>query len=323
MSQPTRRIVTVSLATLEACSPPYNLVVPKPEDNIARALECIETAAASGADLICLPESVALAGHPLADIPSCADEVDDAGRFSLLAQSGLDQVCAAAARLNVNIIYGAFASMKGRPGCFRNCAVFVGRDGRVLGHYCKRRPVEEELQMGVVPGARAVVIDSDCGRVGLLVCFDINWQNLWADTAALGCDFIVWISAFEGGIPLNAYAWTHKLPIVSAVYPYHAKIVDLTGRVVASTSRWHRLASWDMPRQRALCHTDHQPLVLQALQRAGGRSVRVTAFTEEHVFLVEVVEGSLDLAALLAQHSVVTYRDYIARCSSKCEHLAE
>jgi hypothetical protein len=78
-----------------------------------------------------------------------------------------------------------------------------------------------------------------------------------------------------------------------------------------------------MPRQRVLCHTDHQPLVLQTLQRAGGRSVRVTAFTEEHVFLVEVVEGSLDLAALLAQHSVVTYRDYIARCSSKCEHLAE
>ncbi len=88
-------------------------------------------------------------------------------------------------------------------------------------------------------------------------------------------------------------------------------------------SRWHRLASWDMPVQRALCHTDHQPLVLQTLQRVGGRSLRVTAFTEEHVFLVEVVDGSMDLAALLAQHNVVTYKDYIARCSSKCEELAE
>jgi hypothetical protein len=51
--------------------------------------------------------------------------------------------------------------------------------------------------------------------------------------------------------------------------------------------------------------------------------LRVTAFTEEHVFLVEVVDGSMDLAALLAQHNVVTYKDYIARCSSKCEELAE
>jgi hypothetical protein len=259
----------------------------------------------------------------------------------MLPQSGLPQICAAAARHNVNIICGAFAGMTGRPGCYRNCAVFVGRDGRVLGHYCKRRPVEEELQMGVLPGALPVVIDSDCGRVGLLICFDINWQSVWADTAALGCDFIVWISAFEGGIPLNAYAWMHKTPIVSAVYPYHAKIVDLTGRVVASTrctlvppspllcfrntlhSRWHRLACWDMPVQRVLCHTDHQPLVPQTLQRVGGRSVRVTAFTEEHVFLVEVVDGSMDLDAFLAQHGVVTYRDYIARCSSKCEELAE
>ncbi len=75
--------------------------------------------------------------------------------------------------------------------------------------------------------------------------------------------------------------------------------------------------------QRALCHTDHQPLIVQTLQRVGGRSVRVTAFTEEHVFLVEVVEGAMDLAAFLAQHNVVTYRDYIARCSAKCEGLAE
>ena len=200
MSKATRRIVTISLATLEACAPPYNLVPPQPADNIARAIECIETAAASGADLICLPESVALAGRSLSDIPSCSDEIDASGVFGMLPQSGLDQVSAAAARLNVNIIYGAFAGIAGRPGSYRNCSIFIGRDGRVLGHYCKRRPVEEELEIGVIPGARPVVIDSDCGRVGLLICFDINWQHLWAETAALGCDFIVWISAFEGGV---------------------------------------------------------------------------------------------------------------------------
>ena len=311
------------MATLEACAPPYNLTPPPSSDNIARALECIEIAAAAGADLICLPESVALAGRPLSDIPSCADEVDASGVFSMLPQSGLGQACAAAARLNVNVIYGAFAAIKGRPGCYRNCSIFISRDGRVSGHYCKRRPVEEELQMGVIPGREAVVVSSDCGRVGLLICFDINWQHLWAETAALGCDFIVWISAFEGGIPLNSYAWQHKLPVVSAVYPYHAKIIDLTGRVIASTSRWSRLVWWDKPRQRVLCHTDHQPLVLQQLQRDGGRNVRVTAFTEEHVFLVEAVDASVDLQALLDRHKVVTYSDYIARCSAKCEALIE
>jgi hypothetical protein len=122
---------------------------------------------------------------------------------------------------------------------------------------------------------------------------------------------------------LARYAWTHKLPIISAVYPYHAKIVDLTGRVLASTSRWHRLASWDMPVQRTLCHTDHQPLVLQKLQRDGGKRVRVTAFTEEHVFIVEALDASLHLPSFLASHSVVTYSDYIARCAVKCDAAAE
>jgi predicted amidohydrolase len=315
MSKAFHRIVTISMATLEACQPPYNLSVPEPADNIARVLDCIDTAAATGADLICLPESAALAGRPLSDIPLCADEI--------APQSGLLQVCAAAARFKVNIIFGTFARINSQPGCFRNCSVFIGRDGRVMGHYCKRRPVEEELQQGVLPGALPVVIDSDCGRVGLLICFDINFPLLWAETAAAGCDFIVWISAFEGGIPLPSYAWTHKMPIVSSVYSYHAKIIDLTGRVVDSTSRWHRLASWDLPIQRALCHTDHQPLVLQQLQKVGGRRIRVSAFSEEHVFLVEALDASIDLPSFLVQHNVVTYRDYIARCNSKCEALVQ
>ena len=51
--------------------------------------------------------------------------------------------------------------------------------------------------------------------------------------------------------------------------------------------------------------------------------MRVTAFTEEHVFMVEVLDPSLDLPSFLAAHNVVTYRDYIARCSAKCEALAE
>ncbi len=78
-----------------------------------------------------------------------------------------------------------------------------------------------------------------------------------------------------------------------------------------------------MPVQRALCHTDHQPLILLKLQRDGGKRVRVTAFTEEHVFMVEVLDASLNLASFLSEHGVVTYRDYIARCGAKCDAVAE
>lgn len=193
------------MATQEACAPLYNLVPHEPRDNIARA------------GLICLPESVSPAGRPLADLPSCADEVDASGVFSMMPQSGLDQVSAAAARLRVNIIYGAFASVKGRAGCFRNCSVFIGRDGRILGSYFKRRPVEEQLQSGALPGAGAVVVDSDCGRVGLLICFDINLQQLWVDTATLRCDFIVWMRAFEGGecvrVDAQAASGVRRVPL--------------------------------------------------------------------------------------------------------------
>jgi hypothetical protein len=49
----------------------------------------------------------------------------------------------------------------------------------------------------------------------------------------------------------------------------------------------------------------------------------VTAFTEEHVFIVEALDASLHLPSFLASHGVVTYSDYIARCGAKCDAAAE
>lgn len=79
-----------------------------------------------------------------------------------------------------------------------------------------------------------------------------------------------------------------------------------------------------MPLQRVLYHSDHQTHVLQQLERDDGSRVRVTAFTEEHVFfLVDILDASPNMFSFLAAHEVVTYKVYIARCSTKCEALAE
>jgi len=72
---------------------------------------------------------------------------------------------------------------------------------------------------GVLPGERTAVFDTDFGRLGLAVCFDLNWQPVWADLKAHGAELVCWISAYEGGLPLQAFAWIYQYPIVTSSGP--------------------------------------------------------------------------------------------------------
>ena len=60
---------------------------------------------------------------------------------------------------------------------------------------------------------------------------------------AEGADIVAWIAAYEGGFRLQAYACLHDFVVVSAVQSYTGRIIDRSGKVLAATSRWGRLAS--------------------------------------------------------------------------------
>ena len=57
------------------------------------------------------------------------------------------------------------------------------------------------------PGTEcATVVETDFGRMGLAICYDIGWPDLWAQLAEQGAELVVWPSAYGGGLPLQAYA---------------------------------------------------------------------------------------------------------------------
>jgi Carbon-nitrogen hydrolase len=298
------RIVASSLGTLEQVSPPFNLSVPSYEDNLTRASDILKAAVRFQPDLVLLPETFASAGMPSSAIPTAAEESDGPTTRMLRA---------AAREGRMYVVAGVLVREKDRVF---NRAVVIGRDGNPVGSYDKMHPVGGEALAGVTPGVRPGTFDLDFGRIGVSICFDINWPSLWKEMASRKVDFACWISAYDGGFPLRCYAWEHQFPIVSSVMSYHARLYDITGEEFTLTSRWQRLGFVELNLDRSLFHTDGQMHKLLDIQARYGAAVRLRTMTEEHLFTLESLDPHLTVTDVISEFGLETYRDYIARCSS-------
>jgi hypothetical protein len=83
------------------------------------------------------------------------------------------------------------------------------------GHYSKVFPVWGNTArtagevLHVTPSEEGVrVFDLDIGKVAVLICYDINFPELWHQAAALGADLIVWPSAMKTPDP-STYGSAH------------------------------------------------------------------------------------------------------------------
>ncbi len=297
------RIVTSSLATLEDVHPPYNLRHPAVEENLSLAQSILETAAAYEPDLVLLPETFKMAGLPGSGIKDHAEPVSGP-TFQMISQFAREG--------NYNLVAGHLVTEAGR---IFNQALVINRQGVLVGAYSKNYPVENEIRCGVTPGTDLPVFDLDFGRIGTLICFDINWPSLWSTLSEKKIDLACWISAYEGGFPLKSYAWTYQYPIVTSVMPYHARVIEITGEILCSTSRWNRVACCDLNLDREIFHTDSQMHKIAAIQKKYGDQVVVKTFTEEHLLLIENNLPGKTIADIAQEFSLTTYKDYIRQCT--------
>ncbi len=213
----------------------------------------------------------------------------------------------------MNVVAGLIVEENGNK---YNAAALIDRQGRLTGIYKKIHPTEGEIGCGVTPGKQVTVLDADFGRLGLAICFDINWTAHWQELANQRADLVCWISAYDGGFPLQAYAWLYQYPIVTSVWPFHARIIDITGRVLTSTSQFGRLAVQEIDLGKRLFHTDCQIEQLLKIQTRYGRRVDVQAFTEEHFFTLASRDPDLSVDQIAAEFGLVDMRHYLDRCTS-------
>jgi predicted amidohydrolase len=227
------------------------------EGNLAQARKLLEQAAAAGAKLAVLPENFAAMGRR---------DIAAIGRAEAMSEGPILPWLKLAARdLKLWIVAGTLPlPPEGRPeGKVTACSLLVDDQGQQVARYDKLHLFDVDVADArgryresddYAHGGNVVVADTPVGKLGLTVCYDLRFPELYTALREAGAELITAPSAFTAvtgaahwEILLRARAIETQCFVLAAaqggVHPGpretfgHAAIIDPWGRVLAEQAQ--------------------------------------------------------------------------------------
>jgi nitrilase len=172
--------------------------------NLDEARGLLEDIASRGAVLAALPENFAFMGLRDADKRGVAESDGEGPIQEFLASTAL--------RLRITIVGGTIPLRAGADGRVAAASLVYGPDGRRLARYDKIHLFDVDIpgrtdaaaaeryreSTHVVPGSSPTVVDTPVGTLGLSVCYDIRFPELFRALSASGAQLLTIPSAFTG-----------------------------------------------------------------------------------------------------------------------------
>jgi len=118
-----------------------------------------------------------------------------------------------------------------------NVAFLVGRQGEVVGVYRKLHlaaPVgSDSMEGGMTPGKDVPVFDCDFGKLGIQICFDMEYDYGWEELARRGAEIVAWPTQSPQTAQPAFRALRHRYYVVSSTWRNNASLFEPTGRITA------------------------------------------------------------------------------------------
>ncbi len=164
--------------------------------NLERVAHWVETAARAGTRLVLLPENFAFFGSEQVK-PRHAESLEQGGFIT-------DRLRQLATTHRLHLIAGGLPEVSSDPTRPFNTSAVFGPDGALLAKYRKLHLFDVTLpdgtalreSAGTSAGDSVVCVDVDGYRVGLSICYDLRFSNLFALLSERGADVITVPAAF-------------------------------------------------------------------------------------------------------------------------------
>jgi predicted amidohydrolase len=118
-----------------------------------------------------------------------------------------------------------------------NAAILVGRQGELVGIYRKVHLVTNSktgaMEHGATPGQDEPVFTCDFGKVGMQICYDMNFDYGWAELARRGAELVAWPTQSPQTSQPASRARRNRYYIVSSTWRNNASIFEPTGKITA------------------------------------------------------------------------------------------
>ncbi|MBS7614810.1 carbon-nitrogen hydrolase family protein [Candidatus Bathyarchaeota archaeon] len=275
------------------------------EANREYIMKLLDLALKQKPDIVCLPETFTAA--------SITKPIEELAETVPGPTSG-----AVAQRAKKHSCYIICPIFTLREGKIWNSAIIIDRNGEVAGIYDKVHPVTSSsdyavFEKGVTPGAEVPVFDLDFGRIGIQICFDINFPESWRKLSENGVKMVFWPSAYNGGFPLQVYAYLHHYYVVSSVCTEKSRIVDPCGVILAETDKNMSIVYRDVNLDYVVSHYDFNYSIPDKIMATYPSRVKIRSHIDEGQFLVEPADETLTTEQLQKEFGFESAFEYFQR----------
>lgn len=114
-----------------------------------------------------------------------------------------------------------------------NTAILIDRAGQVIGRYRKVYLPREEIEGGLTPGSDYPTFATDFGRVGVMICWDLQYADPARALARRGAELLL-VPIWGGNETLGkARAIENRVFIATSGYDYPTYVMDPDGEILA------------------------------------------------------------------------------------------
>jgi predicted amidohydrolase len=175
-------------------------------DNLAVAAGLLREAKDAGADIACLPENFSFIGLRDADKLQVAEPDGEGAVQTFLSETAL--------KLKMWILAGTIVLRGDSERRVANASLLIDAAGKRVARYDKihlfdvtipGRDEQYRESTHVMPGRKPVVADTPVGRLGLSVCYDMRFPELYRDLVLQGAEWLAMPAAFT--VPTGRAHW--------------------------------------------------------------------------------------------------------------------
>lgn len=275
--------------------------------------EYLEQAALAKPDLVVLPETFSLGGIPWEQWADNAESIP--GPL-------VDRASEIAAK---HKMYLCLPLLERKDDKLYNTACFINREGRVIGKYHKYQPTIGEMEIGVIPGVDVPAFDTDFGKVGAAICFDLKFIEVGQRLAAHGARLVCFVSAFIGGERLTHWARDFGFYMLSSCSA-RSYLVDMSGRMLGSTG-WEDnqvragllppIYSTVINMDRMLFHLDYNQDKFRDMLKKYGAGLEIENHYPEAHFTLASLLDDVTVEDLIKEYNLEPWTAYLNRARSE------
>lgn len=278
---------------------------------LSEAVRGVELAAAQGADLAVLPETINLLNRTSYEIPLEAFALHD-------WKTATAPLLEAAASLNVSLVLPLLVD---HGGSLANRFYLLSNDGTELGFYQKRVPAMGERFANVQPAHTAPILWEGL-HVGGGICIDVYFpEQVFRPQLEADADFIVIPSMTPAGTFLDMAAASYGVPFVLSYSPW-SRILDRDGKELAAggfRSETVRAGFASQVQQATInfeavsLFADLNQQKLADVQKHYGKKVRIRFDPSNCIFHLESRSSDLSIKEVMQQFGLISRRDYFTK----------